>query len=138
LARIGIRARLVELEFGTWIRNFLEKKLHGLARHALSFWFGQIQSAAAIQIIASPENPWSYRVVPAEIENGWKRLNALVDEKAIAAQAREVSRIYRETELRSVLWASHQPFALSQKVKSYTPIQGWMWTGGLEYLELKE
>jgi peptide/nickel transport system substrate-binding protein len=137
LARVGIRAKLVELEFGTYMRNFVEKKFRGLTRATISFWLGQIQPAAALQVFASSGYPWHYYLTP-EIENAWKKLNALVDEKAIAAQAKEVSRIYRESEIRSTLWASHLPYALSQRVKFYKPMPGWLWTVNLEYLELKD
>ena len=57
LAKVGIRAKLVELEFGTFIRNFMGKKFHGLARHVISFWCGQVQPAAALQVFSSSEYP---------------------------------------------------------------------------------
>jgi peptide/nickel transport system substrate-binding protein len=137
LGKVGIRAKLVELEFGTFIRNFMGKKLHGLARHVISFWCGQMQPAAALQVFSSSEYPWSYYVTP-EIDTAWKKLDALVDEKEIAAQAKKFSQIYREAELRSTLWAAHLPYGLSQRIKSYKPMPGWLWTVNLEYLELKD
>jgi peptide/nickel transport system substrate-binding protein len=137
LARVGIRAKIVDLEFGTYVRNWREKKFRGLGRPILPIWFGEKQPASSLESIISSGHLWTYHVTP-EIENAWNKLNVMVDGKAIAAQAKEVSRIYRESAIRSMLWVSHTPFGLSQKVKSYKPIPGWMWACGLEFLELKD
>ena len=51
LARVGIRAKLVELEFGTYIRNWREKKFRGLARPILPIWFGEKQPASSLESI---------------------------------------------------------------------------------------
>ena len=85
----------------------------------------------------SSENFWSYYTTP-EIDAAWKKLTGLTDEKAIAAQAKEVSRIWHESEIRYMLWAIHQPFGLSPRVKSYKPIPGSQYPVGLEFLELKD
>jgi hypothetical protein len=60
------------------------------------------------------------------------------DEKAIVAQAKELSRIWHKSEIRYMLWAIHQPWGLSARVKSYQPLSGWRSTGGLEFLELQD
>jgi peptide/nickel transport system substrate-binding protein len=137
LARVGIRAKLVELEGGTYIANVKEKKFRGLIRGPIPIYMGQSQPGITLEGIFSSENIWSY-VVPPEIEAAWKKLSGMVDEKVIAAQAKDISRLCREATIRPLLWVSHQPWGLSQKIKSYKPIPGWMFIGGLEYLELKE
>jgi peptide/nickel transport system substrate-binding protein len=135
LARVGIRAKLVEFEYGTFISNVREKKFRGVARFGHSTYNGMTQPAVTLEPL-SADSIWSYYSTP-EFEAALKKLSVLYDEKAIAAQAREVSRIYREPEIRSIVWTKHQPFGLSERVKSYKPIPGWIFVGGLEYLELK-
>jgi peptide/nickel transport system substrate-binding protein len=138
LAKVGIRAKLVELEFVTYLTHMREKKFRGLTRSTgINVWFGQKQPAVSVEAMVTPGIYWSYYTTPA-LEASWKKLDSLVDEKAIATQARELSRLFHESEMRSVLWMRHTPFGLSQRVRSYKPIPGWMWICGLEYLELKE
>jgi peptide/nickel transport system substrate-binding protein len=138
LAKVGIRCKMAELEFGTWISNFREKKFRGLIRYAaFQLWIGQKQPSAALETQLSFEGPWTFHTTP-EIDAAMKKLSAQYEEKAIAAQTREVSRIYRQSGIRSMLWALHQPFGLSQKVKSYKPTPGWFQPTALEYLELKD
>jgi peptide/nickel transport system substrate-binding protein len=137
LARVGIRAKLVELDHGAFAMNLQQKKFHGLVRSTMAYWYGQRQPAAPLDALVSSEHLWTYYVTP-EVEAEWAKLNVMYEDKAIAAQARKISRMYREAEIRSVLWAEHYPIGLSQRVKSYTPVPGWMWIVNLEYLELKD
>jgi peptide/nickel transport system substrate-binding protein len=137
LARVGIRAKLVEMEMGTWIRGMMEKKLRGLGGYHTPYWGGIIHPGVSLENLLSAQLYWSYVVTP-EADAAWKKLYGLTDEKAIAAQAKEVSRIYRESEIRYMLWALHWPIGLSPKVKSYKPIQGRQQICGLEFLELKD
>ncbi len=136
LARIGIRAKLVDMEDATYMRNFREKKIRGVIRAPNPFWSGMLQPGVAVESTISSANFNSYVTSP-KVEAAWKKLYAMSDEKAMAAQARIVSKLWHEAGLRYILWAVHQPFGISQKVKSYTPIAGRMQIVNLEYLELK-
>jgi ABC-type transport system substrate-binding protein len=137
LARVGIRAKLVELEFDTYLREFREKKFRGLACSTTPFWSGRSHLGVALETFISAENYWSYFVTP-EIDAAWKKLGRLTDEKAIAAQAKELSRMWHQSEIRYMLWAFHQPFGLSPRVKSYKPMPGVKQIMGLEFLELND
>jgi peptide/nickel transport system substrate-binding protein len=136
LARIGIRVTLVELEGATYLRNFREKKIHGIIRAPNPFWSGMLQPGVAVESTISSKNFNSYVTSP-KIEAAWQKLYEMSDEKAMATQAKIVSRLYREAGFRYVLWAVHQPFGISQKVKSYTPIAGRIQIINLEFLDLK-
>lgn len=137
LARVGIRAKLVDLEFGTYISNWLGKKFRGLARGMTPMWSGISHPGVALEATLSSKSAWSYYTTP-QIDSAWNKLCILNDEKAIAAQAKELSRIYRESEIRYMLWALHPPLGISSRVKSYKPIPGKIQVNGLEFLELKD
>jgi peptide/nickel transport system substrate-binding protein len=137
LARVGIKGKIVELEAGTYVRNLREKKLRGIFRGPAPWWTGHSHPGVATESAMSSENFWTYVTTP-EIDTAWKKLYTLTDEKAIAAQAKELSRIWHESEIKYMLWTLHQPFGISPRVKSYKPVTGWMQTGLLENLELKD
>ena len=130
LAGIGIRGKIIDLEPGTFVRTLFAKKIRGIFRFSSPWWTGMMHPGLALESLISSQNGWTY-YIPPEVEAAWKKLSILTDEKAVAAQARELSRILRESEAKPVLWALHQPFGISPRVKSYTPIPGWMQIGGL-------
>jgi peptide/nickel transport system substrate-binding protein len=138
LARVGIRAKIIELEAATYLRSYQEKKIHGLVRAPNPSWVGMAHPGVAVESVINSKNYNSYSTTPKNVEAAWEKLYGTSDEKAIVAQAREVSRLYREAEVRDMLWAIHTAFALSPRVKNYKPIQGKMQIVGLEYLELKD
>jgi peptide/nickel transport system substrate-binding protein len=137
LARVGIRANIAEMETGTYVRALREKKLRGVGPYHNPWWGGQSHPGLALQSAVSSQSFWTYVVTP-EAEAAWKKLYGLTDEKEIGAQARELSRIWRESEVRYMLWTLHEPVGLSARVKSYKPIPGWKAIGGLEFLELND
>jgi peptide/nickel transport system substrate-binding protein len=137
LARVGIRANIAEMETGTYVRALREKKLRGVGPYHNPWWGGQSHPGVALESAVSSQSFWTYVVTP-EAEAAWKKLYGLTDEKEIGAQARELSRIWRESEIRYMLWAHHEPVGLSARVKSYKPIPGWKAIGGLEFLELND
>jgi ABC-type transport system substrate-binding protein len=137
LARVGIRAKLVDLETGTWVRNLYEKKFRGLMIGVHPVGVHRRFPGIALISPLSSDSPWTYYTTP-EFDAAYKKLSALGDEKAIVAQMRDISRTFHELEFRSVLWTISEPFGISPKVKSYNPIPGRIFPGGLEYLELKD
>jgi peptide/nickel transport system substrate-binding protein len=137
LARVGIRAKLVEMETGTWIRNLFEKKFHGLMIGVHPPGVHRKYPGIALISPLSSDSPWTYYTTP-EFDAAYKKLSSLVDEKAIAAQMRDISRTFHDLEFRSILWTISEPFGISTKVKSYSPVNGRVYPAGLEYLELKE
>jgi peptide/nickel transport system substrate-binding protein len=137
LAKVGIKGKFVDLEGGAYVRSFGEKKLLGVLRSSNPWWGGVWHPGVALEGPILPENLWTYYTSP-ELEAAWKKLIAVSDEKSIAARARDLSKVWRESALKPTLWAFHQPFGISERVKTYTPLPGIMQMGGLEYLELKD
>jgi peptide/nickel transport system substrate-binding protein len=137
LAKIGIKTKFNELEGGTYIRHTAEKKIHGIFRLGAPWWAGRSHPAIAVESAISSKTIFSYYTSP-EIEAAWKKLSEMTDQKAIPAQAREVSRIWHEEENKYTLWALHQPFGMSSRVKSFKPIPGVMQISGLEFLEIQD
>jgi peptide/nickel transport system substrate-binding protein len=137
LARIGIKSKFVELEGGTYMQHVFKKKIHGIFRTGAPWWVGQVHPAVALESAIYSKNVWSYYTTP-ELDETWKKLYTLTDDKEITATAKELSRIWREKEHKYMLWANNQPFGLSQRVKTYQPTPGVMQIIGLEYLELKD
>lgn len=137
LAKVGIRAKLVELEFATYMKSWREKKIRGLARGPNPYWSGMSHPGVATESFLSPDNYWSFFATP-KIKTSWKKLLVLSDEKAIATQTKELSRIWHESEIRYMLWAIHQPIGISPRIKSYNTIPGWRHIAGLEFIELKD
>ena len=136
LNRIGIKTKLIELEGGTYIRHTAEKKIRGIFRTGAPWWAARSHPATAVESAISSKTFWTYYNTP-ELDAAWEKLLALSDEKAVFAQARELSRIWHESEIKYMIWALHQPFGVSARVKSYTPVSGLMQITALEYLELK-
>lgn len=68
-----------------------------------------------LQPLVSLDNGLVYCTTP-EAEAAWEELFTLYNQKAISAQAREVSRIYRSSEIRSMLEADHQPFGVWERI----------------------
>ncbi len=137
LSRVGIRAKLVEMEDATYMRNFQEKKLRGLTRGPSPNWNGISHPGVAVESVLTSQNFWSYVTTP-RIEAAWKKLYGLSDQKAIAAQVKEVSRIWHDEQLRYMLWALNQPIGIGSRVKSYKDIPGRQQIVGLEFLELNQ
>jgi peptide/nickel transport system substrate-binding protein len=135
LARVGIRAKIVELEFGAFLAAVREKKLHGLGRSSNPYWSGHTHPAMPLESTISSGNWWGYYTTP-EQDAAWKKLYTLNDEKEIGAQALEISRLSQQQEVRYPMWAEHQPFGLSARVKSYKPVTGYRNISALEFLEL--
>jgi peptide/nickel transport system substrate-binding protein len=134
LARIGIRAKLVELEFGTFINHFREKKFHGLTRSPQPSWQGISHPGVCLESQSS-ESYWSYYSTP-KIDAAFSKLAKITDEKAIGAQAREFSRVWHEAETRYMLWAFNVPLGLSPKIKTYKLVPGMRFMIGFEFLDL--
>ena len=134
--RIGIKTKLIELEGGTYIRHTAEKKIRGIYRTGAPWWAARSHPATAVESAISSKTFWTYYNTP-ELDAAWEKLLALSDEKEVFAQARELSRIWHESEIKYMIWALHQPFGVSARVKSYTPVSGLMQITALEYLELK-
>jgi ABC-type transport system substrate-binding protein len=137
LARVGIRGKIDEVEMGIFFRNFREKKFRGLGVSPAPYWGGDTHPAVGVYSSIASESYWSYVTTP-EADAALKKLSTLTDEKEIAAQAKELSRLWHESELRYTLWAYHQPFGLSSRVKSWKPVPGWAFIAHLESLELKD
>jgi peptide/nickel transport system substrate-binding protein len=137
LARVGIKGKIIELEGGTYLRNLFEKKFRGIFVINGPYWTGMWHPGVTLESRISSKNPYHYYTSP-EAEAAWMKLVSFNDEKIIAAQARELSRIWHESDTKPILWAIHQPFGLSARVKFYNPIPGWAQLSGCEYLELKE
>jgi peptide/nickel transport system substrate-binding protein len=137
LAKVGIRAKIDEVEMGAFASDFREKTFRGLVLYPAPFWNGEMHPAQSLQSMISEESPVAYVTTP-EADTRWNKLAKLIDEKAIAAEAKELSRIWRKAQIRSCLWTYHQPLGLSPRIRYYRPIPAWMGIGGLEFLELKE
>jgi peptide/nickel transport system substrate-binding protein len=137
LSRVGIRAKFVEMEDVTYMSNFREKKLRGLTRGPSPNWNGISHPGVAVESVLSSKNFWSYVTTP-KVETAWMKLYGLSDQKAIAAQVKEVSRIWHEDQLRYLLWALNQPIGIGPRVKSYKDIPGRQQIVGLEFLEMNK
>jgi peptide/nickel transport system substrate-binding protein len=137
LARVGIRSKFIELEGGIYLRHIAEKKIHGIFRLGSPWWVGISHPGVAMESVFSEKSIWSYYTTP-ELNAEWLKLSEMTDEKDIEVQAKKVSRLWHESEIKYMLWANHQPFGVSARVKAYTPVPGVMQITGLEYLDLKE
>ena len=137
LAKVGIRVKLIELEFGTFISYAREKKFRGLWIGGAPMWLGVKAPGSALDVLFSPDIFWSYHTVPEGVAM-WEKLSSLYDEKAVVETSKELSRVFRKIETRSLLWAGHLPIGLSKRVMSYKPLPGWPQLAGFEYLELKD
>ena len=137
LTKVGIRSKLVELEFGTYIKNMNQKTFRGLTRNSNPWWGGRKYPGAPFEAVFSQKSIWALSTTP-ETEAVWEKISILTDEKEIAAQAKVLRRAWKELDIRYMLWAYHQPFGLSQKVKYYENVPGRSHTSRLEYLELKD
>jgi peptide/nickel transport system substrate-binding protein len=138
LAKVGIRAKLAEYEFGTFLRYFREKKFRGLFRNITSGGWGMTDDpCSGLELILSPASVWNYYTKP-EFVAAHKKICEQVGEKNILAATKEAVQMYRNSKYRIPLWGSHIPWGLSQRVESYKNIRGWQAVGGLEYLQLKD
>jgi peptide/nickel transport system substrate-binding protein len=137
LARVGIRAKVNVLEYGIYSRQIYEKSLRGLALFYNPWYFGLTHPYPALRSCVSSATPWSYHTTP-EADAAHSKLLTLIDEGDIAAQARNLSKVYRESEVRYMLWTNHMPFGLSKRVKYWEPNQAQIYVGGMEFLELTD
>jgi len=97
---------------------------------------GLTHPGVAVETAINSASYWTYYTTP-ELEAAWKKIFLTNDEKALAAQAKELSRIWRESEIKYMLWAYHQPFGISARVKSYKPFQGRCKSPGLNTSSLR-
>lgn len=119
LAKIGIKGKIIELEAGTYMRHVFQKE----DSRDIPFECSLVVGAGApgrgfgVSHILKERRDLSYNT---ELDAVWKKLYALTDKEAIVTQAKELSRIWRESEIRYMLWAYHQPIGISQRAKHYT------------------
>ena len=136
LAEVGIKAKVQIPEYGlynTWIK---EKKLKGVGIHLNPWWVGQTHPGVALQSTISSTSYWSYLTDP-KADATLDEVAKLAEEGEIAIKAKELSKVYRESEIRYALWALHAPFAIGKRVKNWEPIAGWYYFGAIENLELQ-
>lgn len=135
LAKVGIRTKLIVPEAGIYFRQLREKAFRGLGHHMGPWWAGKTHPGAALQSTMSSKTYWSYVTTP-EAEAEQTKLESLTEEKDLAVQARKLSKIYRDSEIRYMLWANHIPFGVSKRVKQWEPNPGWINPGSLDLLQL--
>jgi len=66
-----------------------------------------------------------------------EKLGSLYEEEAITRQARKLSKIYRESEIRKLLWANHNPWGVRKSI-NWENTPGWPYPLSLEFAELVE
>jgi len=135
LRDVGIKAKLNIPEEATWARQITEKKLRGIGSMPIPWWSGYIHPAAALSALMEG-NAWGYVTTP-EQHGSLMKLMGLFDEKGIAAEARQLSKLYREQMVRVNLWARHSPDALGPRIAYWENVPGFGYASLFEYIKLK-
>jgi peptide/nickel transport system substrate-binding protein len=135
LNEVGIRAKAVIPEHGTWTRMVREKKIKTMGSHPTPWWAGRTHPATALQSTFAASSPWTYVTLP-EFTAALDKLGAQIDDPDIAAAARELNKLYLERAYRVNLWAVHIPYGLSKKVKYWENVSGRIFPVCFEYLTL--
>lgn len=108
--------------------------LRGLGDHYNPWLAGQAYPYVALRSSISSESPGSGYTIP-DAGAALFKLPTLTKKEDLAAQARKLAQIYRESEIRKLLWANHNPFGVRKRIR-WQPIPGWPYVLGIEFAEL--
>jgi peptide/nickel transport system substrate-binding protein len=136
LRKVGIIAKLNVPEEGIWARAIMEKKLHGIGSMPGPWWGGFAHPGPSMMQLAEGY-AWAFVTTP-ELGAAVKKLNQLMDEKEIIAEARKISKLYQEQMVRVNLWAKHIPYGLGPRIEYWENVPGWMYPSLFEYLKIKD
>ncbi|MBT4263045.1 MAG: ABC transporter substrate-binding protein [Deltaproteobacteria bacterium] len=136
LRDVGIIAKLNIPEEATWASLVMERKLSGIGSMPGPWWGGYIHPSAALTQLMQG-NAWGYVTTP-EQHAGVMTMMGMVDEKALAVEAKKVSKFYREQMTRINLWARHSPDALGPRIAYWESVPGFSYASLFEYLKLKD
>jgi len=135
LGVVGIKAKLNIPEEATWAAQITQKKLRGIGSMPIPWWSGYIHPGAAMSALMEG-NAWGYVTTPEQHGSIMKLMGAF-DEKSQAAEAKVLSKLYREQMVRVNLWARHSPDALGPRIAYWENIPGFRYASLFEYLKLK-
>jgi ABC-type transport system substrate-binding protein len=136
LKKVGIRAKVVIPEHGTWTRMVREKKFGHMGSHPTPWWAGRTHPSTALQSTFAPSSPWTYVTTP-ELVAALNHLNEQIEDADIAKAARALNKIYLDLAYRVNLWAVHIPYGMSGRIKYWENVAGRIFPVGFEYLTLK-
>ena len=136
LAEVGIDAEIVIYEGGAWQQAYWAKKLRGLITSAC-WWHSERNGVADSSDFFLSYMPWAYHVPPEVHKTVSAGMTAISDED-VAAAGRKISQAVRDSRIRIILWAQHNPYGVGPRVEYWEPQTGAMPGNAFEYVRLKQ
>jgi len=134
LAEIGIKAKIQKYEGGAWVDVLLNKKIKGL--YISSSWYdAEYQAPADLSDFYLSYMPWTYNTTP-EIQKAIQTGMFAETDEQLAIEGRKISKLIRDSGIRTMLWANHYPWGMSKKIKSWRPQIGANPPSGYEFIKL--
>jgi peptide/nickel transport system substrate-binding protein len=133
LEDVGIKTKIEVYEGGTFYTKFFQKKFDGLV--PWSGWFGADKAAASdLNDTYLKGMPYTYYITD-EIDKALRDAMWVETEKEMTLWGKKISQLIRESHITTFLWANHEAFGLSSKIKSWEPTIGG--TPACEYATIK-
>jgi len=136
LNEVGIRARVEVMEQAQYMSKLVAKNLKGIFMQML--WYGPSRSASgdAMTHFLNP-NPYAYNSTP-EIEKEILRGNNAHTDKEMAEAGRRLSKVIRESRIKTFLWANFFPYALGPRIEYWEPELAALPPSSYELIRLKK
>lgn len=122
LLSVGIKAKVVKMEPGAYYGNFFPRKLRGIIPY-VGWYDPEIQAPADLMDFYLKGMPHAYATsdeIDAAIKEGMYSEN----DDQLFASGRKISKIIRESEYTTFLWATHSALGLSDKILEWKPTVG--------------
>ncbi|MBW2053777.1 MAG: ABC transporter substrate-binding protein, partial [Deltaproteobacteria bacterium] len=122
LAEVGIRAKVEKYEPGAYYGNFFRKKFRGLIPY-VGWYDPERQAPAELSDFYLKGTPHAYYTTD-EIDKAMREAMYAETDEQLAVWGRKLSKLIRENEVTTFLWANHTPYGLSSRIKRWEPTIG--------------
>jgi ABC-type transport system substrate-binding protein len=133
---VGIKARVEIMEQAQYMSKLTAKNLKGIFMQML--WYGPSRSASGDAMTHFlPGNPYCYNSTP-EIEKEILRGNTARTDREMIEAGKRLSKVIRESCIKTFLWANYFPYALGPRIEYWEPELAALPPSSYELIRLKK
>ena len=122
LVDVGIKVKLEKYEPGAFYGNFFRRKFRGLIPY-VGWYDPERQAPAEISDFYMKGMPHAYYTTD-EIDQALRKGMYAETDEELAMWGRKLSKMIRESEITTFLWANHIPYGLGPRIKHWEPTIG--------------
>jgi hypothetical protein len=131
---VGIQAKVEKYEPGAYYGNFFPRKFRGLIPY-VGWYDPEVQAPAELSDFYLQGMPHAYITTP-EIHKAMSDGAYSETDEELKEWGEKISKLVRESQVTTFLWAAHTPYGVGSKVKSWQPTIGGIPACEYETIEL--